>query len=189
MNRSTHRFDFLDSAQLSCFIGILFSCFTGILLIGAPLELAASKAVSVQLIFLSEFVSWLPLFGGGALLAAVGAWGSYFTTPGHQPIQLRSIIAVAEIAAVVVAIAAALVLSSLPEALGESWYGKAQPDVILFFVGVVVIALSTSLATWRFREGLVKGIATTAALFVLGAFTAAMLAMTLYLVFGLSPSF
>jgi hypothetical protein len=96
---------------------------------------------------------------------------------------------VAEIAAVVVAIAAALVLSSLPEALGESWYGKAQPDVILFFVGVVVIALSTSLATWRFREGLVKGIATTAALFVLGAFTAAMLAMTLYLVFGLSPSF
>lgn len=58
MNESIQRFNFLAGAHLSCFIGILFSCFTGILLIGVPLELVASKIVSVQLIFLSQFISY-----------------------------------------------------------------------------------------------------------------------------------
>jgi hypothetical protein len=71
MKESLQRFDRLAGNQLSGFIGILFSCFIGILFVGAPFELVASKVVSLQLILLSEFISWLLLFGGGALLAAL----------------------------------------------------------------------------------------------------------------------
>ena len=185
MNQSIQRLNFLASAQLSSFIGILFSCLTGILLIGISLDLVASKVVSVQQIFLSEFISWLLFFSGGALLAAVSAWCGYLVTSGHQPIRLRPIIAVSEITAVVVAIASALVLSHFPMVLGESLYGDAQPHIILFFAGVLVIALSASVSTWHFREGLAKGIVEAARLIVLGALVEVVFAIAVYLVFSL----
>jgi hypothetical protein len=188
MNESIQRLNFLAGAQLSCFIGILFSCFTGILLIGVPLDLVATKVVIVEQAFLSEFISWLLLFCSGALLAGVGAWGSNLATPGYQPIRLRSIIAVSEITAIVVAIAAALAFSRFPMVLDESLYGEAQPHILTFFVGVLVIALSTSLSTWRFREGLAKGVAVTAGLLVLGLFAVAILATAVYLLFSLVPN-
>ncbi len=188
MRESLQRFDLLADSQLSCFIGILFSCFTGILFVGAPFELVASKVVSAQLIFLSQFISWLLLFGGGALLAAAGAWGGYLATPGHQPIRLWPIIVVAEITAVVAAIITALVLSRFPMVLGKSLYGYTQPDIIVFFLGVLVIALSTSLSTWRFRQGLAKGIAIAAGMFVLGALAVVVLAVATYLLFSLLPN-
>jgi hypothetical protein len=192
MKEFKQRCDTFSRTQLGGFIGILFSCFTGILFVGAPLELATSKIVSmivsVQLIFLSQFISWILLFGGGALLAAVGAWGSYLATPCYQPIRLRSIIAVSEITAIVVAIATALVLSRFPTVLGESLYGSAQPDIILFFGGVLVIALSASLSTWRFGRGLVKGVAAVAGLVVLGVFAVSVLATAVYLLFSLVPN-
>ena len=181
------RFDPSISTQLSCFIGILFSCFTGMLLVGAPFALLASKVVSVQLVFLHQFISWLLLFCGGALLAGVGAWCGYLATPGHQPIRLRPIIAVSEITAVVVAIAGTFVLFRFPTVLGGSLYEGAQPYIILFFVGVLIIALSTSLSTWRFRQGLVKGIAVTAGLFALGALVEAVLAIAVYLLVSTPP--
>ncbi len=188
MKEFIQRFDPLPSTQLSCLIGILFSCFTGILLVGAPFELVASKVVSVQLVFLSQLISWLLLFGGGALLAAVGAWASYLATPGHQPVRLRPIIAVSEITAVVVAIASALVLSHFPTVLGTSLYGDAQPHIILFFVGVSIIAVSASLATWRFDQGLAKAVATGTGLFILGALAEVVLAIAVYLLFILVPN-
>ncbi len=188
MTESIQRFDRLTNAQLSCFIGILFSCFTGMLLVGAPVELVASKVVSVQLEFLSQFISWLLLFGGGALLAAVGAWASYLATPGHQPVRLRPIIAVTEITAVVVTIITALVLSRFPEVLGTSLYGSAQPHIILFFAGVLVITVSASSATWRFDQGLAKAVAMGTGLFVLGALAEAVLAIVVYLLFILVPN-
>lgn len=188
MKEFIRRFDPPASAQLSCFIGVLFSCFTGILLVGAPFELVASKVVSVQLMFLYQFISWLLLFSGGALLAAVGAWASYLATPRHQPIRLRPIIAVSEITAVVVAIITALVLLRFPAVLGKSLYGYAQPHIILFFGGVLVIALSASLSTWRFRQGLAKAVAMAAGLFVLGVLAEAVLAVAVFLLFSLIPS-
>ena len=189
MKESLQRFDLLADSQLSGFIGILFSCFTGILLVGAPVELVASKVVSAQLIFLSQSISWLLLFGGGALLAAAGAWASYLATPGHQLIRLWPIIVVSEITAVVVAITTALVLSRFPMVLGESLFGGAQSHIIVFFLGVLVIALITSLSTWRFRQGVAKGIAMAAGLLVLGALAEAVLAITVYLLFSLIPTF
>jgi hypothetical protein len=188
MNESIQRFGFSAGAQLSCFIGILFSCLTGILLIGIPLELIVHKLISVQPIFLSEFIGWLLFFSGGALLAAVGAWCGYLVTSGSQPVRLRSIVAASEIAAIAMAIIAALVLSRFPTVLGESLYGIAQPHVILFFVGVLVIALSASVSTWRLREGLAKSIATAARLFVLGALVEAVFAIAVYLVLSLVPT-
>jgi hypothetical protein len=188
MNESIQRSGFLAGAQPNCFIGILFSCLTGILLVGAPLELVVYKLISVPLEFLSEFIRWLLLFSGGALLAAIGAWCGYLVTSGHQPIRLRPIVAASEITAIVAAIAAALVLSRFPMVLGESLYGNAQPQIILFFVGVLVIALSASVATWRLSEGLAKSIATAARLFVLGALVEAALATAVYLLFSLVPT-
>lgn len=188
MNESIHRSGFLAGAQSSSFIGILFSCLTGILLLGAPLELVVYELISVQPIFLSEFISWLLFFSGGALLAAVGAWCGYLVTSGGQPARLRPIIAASEITAVAMAIAAAMVLSRFPAVLGESLYGIAQPEIILFFAGVLVIASSASVSAWRFREGLAKSIATAARLFVLGALVEAVLAIAVYLVFSLVPT-
>jgi hypothetical protein len=189
MKEFVQRFDPLASTQLSCFIGILFSCLTGILLVGAPFELVAYKVVSMQLIFLSQLISWLLLFGGGALLAAVGAWCSYVTTsPGYRAIRLRPIIAVSEITAFVMAIISALVLSRFPTVLGTSLYGDAQPHIILFFVGVLIIAVSASLATWRFGQRLAKTVAMAVGLFVLGVLAEAVLAIAVYLVFGLIPN-
>jgi hypothetical protein len=188
MKESLQRYDLLAGSQFSCFIGILCSCFIGFLFVGAPFELVASRVVSVQLIFLSEFISWLLLFSGGALLAAAGAWGSYLATPGHQPIRLWPIIVVSEITAVVVAITTALVLSRFPMVVGKSLYGDAQSHIIVFFLGVLVIALSTSLSTWRFGQGVAKGIAMAAGLLVLGALAEAVLAIAVYLLFSLVPS-
>jgi hypothetical protein len=188
MKESLQRFDRLAGNQPSCFIGILFSCFIGILFVGAPFGLVASKVVSLQLILLSEFISWLLLFGGGALLAAAGAWGAYLATPGHQPIRLWPIIVASEITAVVVAITTALVLSRFPMVIGKSLYGDAQPHIILFFLGVLTIAWSTSLSTWRFRQGVAKGIAMAAGIFVLGALAEAGLAIAVYFLFSLVPN-
>ncbi len=188
MNESIQRFGFSAGAQLSCFIGILFSCLTGILLVGIPLELLVSKLISVQPMFLSEFIGWLLFFSGGALLAAVGAWCGYLVTSGQQPVGLRPIVAASEITAIMMAVAAALVFSRYPTVLGESLYGVAQPQIILFFVGVLVIALSASVATWRLSEGLAKSIATAARLFVLGALVEAVLAIAVYLTFSLVPT-
>ncbi len=188
MKEFVHRFDPLAGTQLGCFIGILFSCLTGSLLVGAPFELVAYKVVSVQLVFLSQLVSWLLLFGGGALLAAVGAWVSYLATPGHQPVRLRPIIAVSEITAVVVAIATAWMLSSFPTVLGTSLYGNAQPRIILFFAGVLVITVSASLATWRVEQGWAKTVAMGTGLFVLGALAVAVLATAVYVLFSLVPN-
>jgi hypothetical protein len=188
MNESIQRFGLTAGAQPSCFIGILFSCFTGILLIGVPLDLVASKVVIVQQIFLSEFISWLLLFSGGALLAAIGAWCGYLVTSGGQPIRLRPIVIASEITAIVAAIAAALVLSRFPTVLGYALYGEAQPHIVLFLAGVLAIALSASVSTWRLREGLAKGIATAAGLFVLGALIVAVFAIAAYLLFSLVPT-
>jgi hypothetical protein len=188
MNESIQRFGFSASAQSSCFIGILFSCLTGIGLVGAPLELVAYKLISVQPIFLSEFISWLLLFSGGALLAAVGAWCGYLVTSGSQPAGFRPILAASELAAIVMAIAAALVLSRYPAMLGESLYGHAQPEIILFFVGVLVIAFTASVSTWHLRDGLAKSMATAARLFILGALVVAVFAIAVYLVFSLVPA-
>jgi hypothetical protein len=188
MKEYIQRFDPLASTQLSCFIGILFSCLTGILLVGAPIELVAYKVVSTQLEFLSYLISWLLLFSGGALLAAVGAWGSYLATPGHRAIRLRPVIAVSEITALVVAIISALVLSRFPIVLGTSLYGDAQPNIILFFVGVLIITMSASLATWRFGQGLTKTVAMAVGLFVLGVLIEAVLAIAVYLLFNLIPN-
>ena len=189
MNESIRRFGFPASAQSSSFIGILFSCLTGIMVVGAPLELVVYELTNVQPDFLFQFISWLLLFSGGALLAAVGAWCGYLVTTGAQPVRLRSIVAVSEITAIVAAIAAALVLSRFPMLLGESLYGIAQPQVILFFAGVLVIALSASVSTWRLGEGLAKSIATAARLLVLGVVVEAVLAITAYLVLGLVATF
>jgi hypothetical protein len=188
MNESIQRSGFLAGAQSSCFIGILFSCLTGILLVGIPLELVAYKLISVQPIFLYEFIGWLVFFSGGALLAAVGSWCGYLVTSGSQPARFRPIVAASEVAAIVMAIAAALVFSRSPTVLGTSLYGDAQPHIILFFVGVLVIALSASVSTWRLREGLAKSIPTAARLFVLGALVQAAFAITVYLVFSLIPT-
>jgi hypothetical protein len=188
MNESIQRSGFLAGAQPNCFIGILFSCLTGILVVGAPLEFVAYKLISVQFIFLSEFIRWLLLFSGGALLAAVGAWCGYLVTSGQQPVGLRPIVAASEITAIGMAVAAALVFSRSPTVLGESLYGVAQPQIILFFVGVLVIALSASVSTWRLREGLAKSIASAARLFVLGALVEAVLATAVYLLFSLVPT-
>lgn len=188
MKEFVQRFDPLASTQLSCFIGILFSCLTGILLVGVPFDMVADKVVSVQPVFLSQFISWLLLFSGGALLAAVGAWCGYVTTPGHQAIRLRSIIVVSEITALVVAIISALVLSRFWTVLGTSLYGEAQPQVIVFFVGVLIIAVSASLVTWRFGQGLARTIAVAMGLFVLGVLAEAVLAIAVYLVFSLIPN-
>jgi hypothetical protein len=188
MNESIQRSGFLAGAQLNCFIGILFSCLTGILLVGIPLELLVSKLISVQPMFLSEFIGWLLFFSGGALLAAVGAWSGYLVTSGQQPVGLRPIVAASEITAIGMAVAAAFVFSRSPIVLGESLYGNAQPQIILFFVGVLVIALSASVATWRLREGLAKSLATAARLFVLGALVEAALATAVYLLFSLVPT-
>jgi hypothetical protein len=185
MKEFVQRFDPLASTQLSCFIGILFSCLTGILLVGIPFDMVASKVVRVQPMFLSQLISWLLFFGGGALLAAVGAWCGYLTTPGHRAIRLQPIVAVSEITALVVAIISALVLSRFPTVLGTSLYGDAQSHIILFFVGVLIIAISASLATWRFEQGLAKAVAMAAGLFVLGVLTEAVLAIAVYLLFGL----
>jgi hypothetical protein len=188
MTEFAKRFDILGRTQLGSFFGILFSCFTGILFVGIPLQLAASKVAGAQLGFLSEFVGWLLFFGGGALLAAVGAWGGNLATPGYQPLRLRSIIAVSETAAVVVAVATVLVLSRspIPTVSGESQSGSAQ--IVMFFVGVLVIALSASIPTWRFEQGLVKGLATVARLVVLGVLTILLLAAAVHLVFSLVPN-
>jgi hypothetical protein len=188
MNESIQRSGFLAGAQLNCFIGILFSCLTGILLVGIPLELLVSKLISVQPMFLSEFIGWLLFFSGGALLAAVGAWCGYLVTSGQQPVGLRPIVAASEITAIGMAVAAALVFSRSPTVLGESLYGVAQPHIILFFAGVLVISLSASVSTWRFREGLAKSLATAARLFVLGALVEAALATAVYLLFSLVPT-
>ncbi len=188
MNESIQRIGFRADARSSSFIGILFSCLTGVLLVGAPLELVVYKLISVQPVFLSEFISWLLLFSGGALLAAVGAWCGYLATSGRQPLRLRSIVAASEITAVVAAIAAALMISRFPLLLGESLYGIAQPEVALFFAGVLVIALSASVSTWRLEEGLTRAIATAARLFLLGALLEALLAIAVYLVFSLVPT-
>jgi hypothetical protein len=188
MNQSIQRFGLSAGAQSSSFIGILFSCLTGILLVGIPLELVAYRLISVQPMFLSGFISWLLLFSGGALLAAVGAWCGYLVTSGYQPVRLRSIVAASEITAIVLATAAALVLSRFPMVLGESLYGIAQPHIILFFAGVLVIALSASVSTWRLGEGLAKSIATAARLFVLGALVEAAFAIAVYLLFSLVPT-
>ena len=188
MNESIQRIGLPAGAQSSSFIGILFSCFTGILLVGAPLELVAYKLINVQPVFLFEFVSWLLLFSGSALLAAVGAWCGYLVTSGNQPVRLRPIVAASEITAVAAAIAAALVLSRFPMLLGESLYGMAQLEIILFFAGVLIIALSASVSTWRLQEGLAKGIATVARLFVLGVLVEVVLAIAAYLVLGLVPT-
>jgi hypothetical protein len=188
MNESIQRSGFLAGAQLNCFIGILFSCLTGILLVGIPLELLVSKLISVQPMFLSEFIGWLLFFSGGALLAAVGAWCGYLVTSGQQPVGLRPIVAASEIAAIVMAIAATLVISRSPMVLGESLYADAQPHIILFFIGVLVIALSASVSTWRLREGLAKSTATAARIFVLGALVEAVLAIAVYLLFSLVPA-
>ena len=188
MNESIQRFGFFAGAQSSSFIGILFSCLTGILLVGIPLELVAYNLISVQPDFLSLFISWLLLFSGGALLAAVGAWCGYLVTSGHQPIRLRPIVAVSEITAIVAAIVAALVLSRFPNVLGESLYGEAQPHIILFFAGVLVIALSASVSAWRLGDGLAKSIATAARLFVLGALVVAVPAIAAYLFLSLVPT-
>ena len=188
MNESIQRSGFLAGAQLNCFIGILFSCLTGILLVGIPLELVVYKLISVQPIFLSEFIGWLLFFSGGALLAAVGAWCGYLVTSGSQPAGFRPILAASEIAAIVMAVAAALVLSRYPAMLGESLYGLAQPEIILFFAGVLVIAFTASVSTWRLREGLATSMATAARLFVLGALVEAALATAVYLLFSLVPT-
>ncbi len=111
MNESIQRFGISAGAQSSSFIGILFSCLTGILLIGIPLELVVHRLISLQPMFLYEFIGWLLFFSGGALLAAVGAWCGYLVTSGSQPARFRPIVAASEIAAIVLAIAAALVLS------------------------------------------------------------------------------
>jgi hypothetical protein len=187
MNESIRRSGFLAGAQPNSFIGILFSCLTGVLLVGIPLELVVYKLISVPQTFLSEFISWLLLFSGGALLAAVGAWCGYLVTSGRQPVPLRQIVAASGITAIVLAIAAALVLSRFPTALGESLYGIAQPHIILFFAGVLVISLSASVSTWRFREGLAKGMAAAARLFVLGALVEAAFAIAVYVVLNLVP--
>ena len=188
MNESIRRFGFPADAQSSSFIGILFSCLTGILVVGAPLELVFYKLTNVQPDFLFQFISWLLLFSGGALLAAVGAWCGYLVTTGAQPVRLRSIVAVSEITAIVAAIAAALVLSRFPMLLGESLYGGAQPQFILFFAGVLVIALSASVSTWRLSEGLAKGLATAVRLLVFGVLVEAVFAVAVYLVFSLVPT-
>ncbi len=188
MNESIQRFGFFTGARSSSFIGILFSCLTGILLVGIPLELVAYNLISVQPDFLSLFISWLLFFSGGALLAAVGAWCGYLVTSGDQPIRLRPIVAASEITAIVAAIAAALVLSRFPMLLGESLYGEAQPHIILFFVGVLVIALSASVFAWRLREGLAKSLATAVRLLVLGVLVEAVFAISVYLVLSLVPT-
>jgi hypothetical protein len=188
MNESIQRIGLPAGAQSSSFIGILFSCLTGILLIGIPLELVVYKLINMQPDFLAQFISWLLFFSGGALLAAVGAWCGYLVTSGAQPVPLRSIVAVSETTAIVTAITAALVLSRFPMLLGDSLYGIAQPHIILFFVGVLVIALSASVSAWRLREGLAKCIATAARLLVLGVVVEAVLAIAAYLVIGLVPT-
>jgi hypothetical protein len=188
MNQSIQRFGLSAGAQSSSFIGILFSCLTGILLIGIPLELVVYRLISVQPIFLSEFIGWLLFFSGGALLAAVGAWCGYLVTSGSQPVRLRPIVAASEIAAIVMALAAALMFSRYPAVLGTSLYGDTQPHIILFFAGVLVIAFTASVSTWRLREGLAKSIATAARLFVLGAIVEAVFAIAVYLLFILVPS-
>jgi len=188
MNESIQRIGFPAGAQSSSFIGILFSCFTGILLIGIPLDLVVQMLINVQPVFLSQLISWLLLFSGGALLAAVGAWCGYLVTSGAQPVPLRSIFAVSETTAIVAAIAAALMLSRFSMLLGESLYGLAQPHIILFFVGVLVIALSASVSAWRLREGLARSLATAARLLVLGGVVVAVLATAAYLVIGLAPT-
>ena len=188
MYESVKRFGLLADAKSSCFIGILFSCLTGVLLVGIPLQLVANKLLVGQQIFVFQFISWLLIFSGGALFAAAGAWSGYLVTSGHQPVRFRSIVAASEVTAIALAIAAALMFSLFPKVLGESLYGVAQPETILFFAGVLVIASSASLAAWRFREGVASSIATTARLFVLGALVEAALAMAVYLVFSLVPT-
>ena len=188
MIQSVKRLGLLADAKSTCFIGILFSCLTGVLLVGAPLELVANKLIGVQQIFLFELIRWLLLFSGGALLAAVGAWGGYLAATGSQPVPFRSIVAASEIAAIALAIAAALTFSWSRTVLGESLYGIAQPDIIVFFAGVLVIASSASLAAWRFTEGVARGLATAARLFVLGALVEVVFAVAVYLVFSLVPA-
>jgi hypothetical protein len=87
------------------------------------------------------------------------------------------------------ATAAALVFSRFQTILGESLYGDAQPHIILYFVGVLVIAITASASTWRLREGLAKSIATAAELIVLGALVVAVFAVAVYLLFSLVPTF
>jgi hypothetical protein len=188
MNESIQRYRFSAGAQSSTFVGTLFSCLTGILVLGAPLELAVDKLISVQPMFLSEFIGWLLFFSGGAFLAAVGAWCGYLVTSGSQPARFRPIVAASEIAAIVMAIAAALEVSRFPTVLGESLYGNSQPDIILFFAGVLVTSLSASVSAWRLREGLAKSLATATKLFVLGALLEAVFATAVYLAFNLVPT-
>jgi hypothetical protein len=188
MKEFVQRFDPLASTQVSSYIGILFSCLTGILLVGIPFDLVASKVVNEQLVFLSQFISWLLLFSGGALLAAVGAWCSYLATPGHRAIRLRPIIAVSEITALAIAIISALILSRFPTVLGTSLFGYTQPHIILFFVGVLIITASASSATWRTGHGLTKAVAMAVRLSVLGVLAEATLATVAYLVFSLFPN-
>jgi hypothetical protein len=188
MKEFVQRFDPLASTQLGSYIGILFSCLTGILLVGVPFDLVASKVVSTQLVFFSHLISWLLLFGAGALLAAVGAWCTYLATPGYRAIRLRPIIAVSEIAALAVAIVSAWMLSRSPTVLGTSVYGDAQPHIILFFAGVLIITASASLATWRFGQGLTRAAAMVVRLSFLGVLVEAALAATAYLVISLIPN-
>jgi hypothetical protein len=188
MKEFVQRFDSPASTQFTCYVGILFSCLTGILLIGVPFDLVASMVVSAQLVFLSQLVSWLLLFGAGALLAAVGAWCSHLATPGHRAIRLRPIIAVSEITALAVAISSALILSRFPTVLGTSLYGDGQSHIILFFVGVLIITASASSATWRTGHGLTRAVSIAVRLSFLGVLAEGALATVVYFMFGLFPS-
>jgi hypothetical protein len=91
-----------------------------------------------------EFVIFPLAFAVGALFAAIGAgWVGNLLAPGGS--RFLPIVAISEIAAAVVAVALLVVMARTPP-------GTLPSPLFVVALGMILIALGTSWAAWRFRS-------------------------------------